>query len=63
MINTGFPAVSGEGAMGAIDQFVETNKLVPFPKNWPLHRVPTPDEAARMREAMQRRERLMEGAP
>jgi hypothetical protein len=74
-MNTGIPAVSGEGAMGALtpfeipacdlkaDQFVDPNKMVPFPRNWPAHRVPTPEEQARMLAAMQRREQLMESTP
>jgi hypothetical protein len=63
MKNTGRPAVSGSGAMGVIgDQFVDANKLIAFPRNWPAHRVPTPEEQARMMAAMQRREQLMEAA-
>ncbi len=63
-MNTGYPAVSGEGAIGAVEPFEITdgdvkrgNGIAPpaehtIPANWPAHRVPTEDEwHRRMREA------------
>jgi hypothetical protein len=37
-MNTGYPAVSGEGAMDALEP--------PFPLDWPRTRRPTPEEWA-----------------
>lgn len=57
-MNTGTPAVSGEGAMGVITPHVRTadhvgdvNEVIPFPEDWPRTRRPTPEEWARIQAA------------
>ena len=48
-MNTGYPAVSSEGAAGVIEPVSQPYTL---PTNWPAERVPTEDEwHRRMREA------------
>ena len=72
-MNSGRPAVNGEGAEGAIqpfevtardlkaDQFADAGNMVPFPPDWPRTRRPTPEEWARIQAARRVNEDQMEG--
>lgn len=57
-MNTGIPAVSGEGAMGALEHVSTPYKLAspPMPLNWLRDRVPSPEEWDRIEEARRIRE-------
>jgi hypothetical protein len=71
-MKTGYPAVSSGGGWAIEAHPLEREArlalqepmmgVTPIPLNWPVHRVPTPEEQARIRAAMERRERLMEPA-